>query len=183
MGKVERHLFVGPLFQTRSYEDTALPIGCNQTISQPFTVAYMTQALALKRGDKVLEVGTGSGYQAAVLAEMGCRVYTVERQLELLAKARMMFDALGASILAKAGDGTLGWPEFAPYNGIIVTAGGPSIPEPLKDQLADQGRLIIPVGDKETQTIVVLKRAGHTFLQYRVEGFKFVPLIGKHAWE
>jgi protein-L-isoaspartate(D-aspartate) O-methyltransferase len=183
MGKVERHEFVGPLFQTRAYEDTALPIGCNQTISQPFTVAFMTQALAVKKGDKVLEVGTGSGYQAAVLAEMGCRVYSIERQLELLAKARQMFDKLHASVLAKGGDGTLGWPEFAPYNGIIVTAGGPSVPQPLKDQLAEGGRLVIPVGDKESQTIVVLKRTGTSFMYYKEEGFKFVPLIGRHAWE
>jgi protein-L-isoaspartate(D-aspartate) O-methyltransferase len=183
MGKVERHKFIGPLFQTRAYEDTALPIGSNQTISQPFTVAYMTQALGVKRGDKVLEVGTGSGYQAAVLAEMGCRVYSVERQLDLLAKARTIFDSLKTNVLAKAGDGTLGWPEYAPYNGIIVTAGGPSIPQPLKDQLADEGCMVIPVGDKESQTIVVLKRTGTTFLQFKEEGFKFVPLIGRHAWE
>lgn len=183
MGKVERHRFVGPLFQSRAYEDTALPIGCNQTISQPFTVAYMTQALGVKRGDKVLEVGTGSGYQAAVLAEMGCRVYSVERQLDLLAKARIMFDALNAAVLAKAGDGTLGWPEYAPYNGIIVTAGSPCVPQPLKDQLADGGRLVIPVGDKESQTIIVLERNGDKFMEYKEEGFKFVPLIGRHAWE
>ncbi len=182
IGAVERHKFVGPLFVARAYEDTALPIGYDQTISQPYTVAFMTQALGLKRGSRVLEVGTGSGYQAAVLAEMGCRVYTVERHLPLLTHARKMFDQLRVNVLAKAGDGTLGWPEYAPYDGIIVTAGAPTIPDPLRDQLADGGRMVIPVGDKQTQTIMMLSRAGDKFTLRQESGFKFVPLIGKNAW-
>lgn len=182
IGKVERHRFVSPMFITRAYEDSALPIGYDQTISQPYTVAFMTQALGVKRGSKVLEVGTGSGYQAAVLAQMGCRVYTIERHLGLLQTARKIFDELRLAVLAKAGDGTLGWNDYAPFDGIIVTAGAPTIPEPLQEQLAEGGRLVIPVGDKQTQTIMTLSRTGGKFILQQESGFKFVPLIGKNAW-
>ncbi|HTR82354.1 MAG TPA: protein-L-isoaspartate(D-aspartate) O-methyltransferase [Bacteroidota bacterium] len=182
MGKVERQLFVDPAFVSRAYEDSALPIGHEQTISQPYTVAFMTQALAPKRGDKVLEVGTGSGYQAAVLAAMGCRVFTIERHLGLLANARKIFDKQNLRIASKGGDGTVGWNEFAPFDGIIVTAGAPDIPEALKLQLAEGGRLVIPVGDREVQKVVILKRMGDTFLTEESFGFKFVPLVGKNGW-
>ncbi len=182
IGKIERHKFVGPLFVAKAYEDTALPIGFDQTISQPYTVAFMSQALCVKRGDKILEIGTGSGYQAAVLAAMGCRVYTVERHLGLLDTARKMFDQLHLNVLAKAGDGTLGWIDYAPYDGIIVTAGSPTIPEPLKAQMAEGGRLVIPVGDKQEQTIMILTRTGGEYILQKETGFKFVPLIGKNAW-
>lgn len=128
MVTVERHLFVPEPFTNKSYDDSALPIGKGQTISQPYTVAFMTQALGVRPGDRILEIGTGSGYQAAVLAVMGARVFSIERDLELLASARRMFDRLGYRIATKGGDGTVGWNEFAPYNGIIVTAGAPMSP-------------------------------------------------------
>jgi len=182
MAKVERHLFVEAPFVNRAYEDSALPIGYEQTISQPYTVAYMTQALAPKPGDKVLEVGTGSGYQAVVLATMGCRVFTIERHLGLLAAARKMFDKLNLRVASKGGDGTVGWKEFAPFDGIIVTAGAPEVPESLKQQLTDGGRLVIPVGDREIQKVIVMKREGDVFLTEETFGFKFVPLVGKNGW-
>ena len=182
MSIVKRHLFVPEPFTSRSYEDSALPIGKGQTISQPYTVAFMTQALGVKRGDKVLEVGTGSGYQAAILAEMGVRVFTIERHAELLSNARKLFDRLHYRIASKAGDGTVGWNEFAPFNGIIVTAGAPDVPEPLKKQLAEGGKLVIPVGDLDIQTLIVVTRYGDTFDHKEIHGFKFVPLIGKMGW-
>jgi len=182
MGKVERHLFVPEPFTTRSYEDSALPIANGQTISQPYTVAYMTQGLSVKEGDKVLEVGTGSGYQAAILAEMGARVYTIERDNELLAGARKILDQLGYRVASKGGDGTVGWNEFAPFSGIIVTAGAPEIPLPLLKQLVDGGKLVIPVGDLDLQSLVVATRHGEQFDRRVFEGFKFVPLIGKMGW-
>jgi protein-L-isoaspartate(D-aspartate) O-methyltransferase len=182
MGKIERHLFIPEPFTNRSYDDTALPIAKQQTISQPYTVAFMTQKLASQPGSKVLEVGTGSGYQAAILAEMGCKVYTIERHVELLLKARKMFDKLGYRIGSKAGDGTIGWSEYAPYDGIIVTAAAPEVPEPLLKQLADGGRLVIPVGDMEIQDLLVITRSGNTYTQDEAKGFKFVPLIGKKGW-
>lgn len=182
MAKVERHLFVEPPFVNRAYEDSALPIGNEQTISQPYTVAFMTQALAAKHADKVLEVGTGSGYQAVVLAKMGCRVFTIERHLGLLAEARKMFDKLNLRIASKGGDGTVGWNEFAPFDGIIVTAGAPTVPEALKQQLANGGRLVIPVGDREVQKVLVVKREGNEYLTEETFGFKFVPLVGKNGW-
>lgn len=182
MARVERHLFVPEPFTNRSYEDCALPIGKSQTISQPYTVAFMTQALGVRPGDKILEVGTGSGYQAVILAEMGVRVFTIERHLELLASARKLFDKLGYRIASKGGDGTVGWNEFAPFNGIIVTAGAPDVPRPLLDQLADGGSLVIPVGGLGIQSLLVVTRNGDQFHRREVEGFKFVPLIGKMGW-
>jgi protein-L-isoaspartate(D-aspartate) O-methyltransferase len=182
MAKVERHLFVEQPFINRAYEDSALPIGNEQTISQPYTVAYMTQALTAKPGDKVLEVGTGSGYQAVVLAKMGCRVFTIERHLGLLAEARKMFDKLNLRIASKGGDGTVGWNEFAPFDGIIVTAGAPTVPEALKQQLGDGSRLVIPVGDREVQKVLVIKKEGDRYLTEETFDFKFVPLVGKNGW-
>lgn len=182
MERIERHLFVPEPFTGRSYEDSALPIGRGQTISQPYTVAIMTEALDVRQGSRVLEVGTGSGYQAAILAEMGARVYTIERDAELLAVARKTLDRLGYRVAAKVGDGTVGWSEFAPYDGIIVTAGAPQIPEPLQKQLADGGKLVIPVGDLEVQRLAVVSRRGSAFERHDVDGFKFVPLIGKMGW-
>jgi protein-L-isoaspartate(D-aspartate) O-methyltransferase len=182
MAKVERHLFVPEPFTSRAYEDSALPIGKGQTISQPYTVAFMTQALFLREGDKILEVGTGSGYQACILAELGARVFSIERNLDLLASARRMFDLLNYRVASKGGDGTVGWQEFEPFNGIIVTAGAPSIPEPLLKQLAEGGRLVIPVGDRDIQMLTVCERHGNSIDRREVDGFKFVPLIGKMGW-
>ena len=182
MMKVERHLFVSEPFINRAYDDTALPIAKQQTISQPYTVAFMTQELDLKMGSKVLEIGTGSGYQAAILAEMGCKVYTIERHVDLLLQARKMFEKRGYRIGSKAGDGTIGWAEFAPYDGIVVTAAAPSVPEPLKEQLADGGKLVIPVGDLDLQDLHVITKIGESFEVRIAQGFKFVPLIGKKGW-
>jgi len=182
MGKVERHLFVSEPFVNRSYDDTALPIANQQTISQPYTVAYMTQELSPKPRAKVLEVGTGSGYQAAILAEMGCKVFTIERHVDLLLQARKMFEKFGYRIGSKVGDGTIGWSEFSPYDGIVVTAAAPEVPEPLLKQLADGGRLVIPVGNLDMQDLHVFAKTGDTFETKVVRGFKFVPLIGKKGW-
>jgi protein-L-isoaspartate(D-aspartate) O-methyltransferase len=182
MLKVERHHFVPDPFTSRAYEDSALPIGKGQTISQPYTVAFMTEALQVKAGNRVLEVGTGSGYQAAVLAEMGARVFTIERNIDLLSSARKLLEKLGYRIASKCGDGTVGWNEFAPFDGIIVTAGAPNVPQPLLDQLVEGGRLVIPVGDMNFQTLVACTRHGKGFDRREMDGFKFVPLIGKMGW-
>ena len=182
MATVERHLFVPEPFTGKAYDDSALPIGRGQTISQPYTVAFMTQALGVRPGDKILEIGTGSGYQAAVLAEMGARVFSIERDLELLAAARKLFDRLNYRIATKGGDGTVGWNEFAPYNGIIVTAGAPDVPQPLIRQLADGAKLVIPVGTLQYQALIVITRNGEDYDRREIEGFKFVPLIGKMGW-
>jgi protein-L-isoaspartate(D-aspartate) O-methyltransferase len=182
MRSVPRHLFVPEAFIGRSYDDTALPIGDGQTISQPYTVAFMTQALRLKEGETVLEIGTGSGYQAAVLAAMGVRVFTIERNHDLLVRARKVLEQQKCRVATRVGDGTVGWNEHAPYNGIIVTAAAPDIPEPLLKQLADGGHLVIPVGEMEMQSIVICTRRGEQFEKREERGFKFVPLIGKMGW-
>lgn len=182
MAKIERHVFVLEPFVNRSYEDTALPIGKQQTISQPYTVAFMTQELNPKPGAKILEIGTGSGFQAVILAELGCRVFTMERHLELLFQARKVFERLGYRIASRGGDGTIGWAEFAPYDGIIVTAAAPEVPGSLLKQLADGGKLVIPVGDLDVQNLKVITKVGEQFDTKELRGFKFVPLIGKQGW-
>jgi protein-L-isoaspartate(D-aspartate) O-methyltransferase len=182
MRTIDRHLFVPEVHINRAYDDSALPIGKGQTISQPYTVAFMTAALEIKEGDKVLEVGTGSGYQAAILAEMGARVFTIERNLDLLAGARRILESLGYRVASKGGDGTVGWNEFAPFEGIIVTAGAPDIPQPLIKQLVEGGRLVIPVGDRDVQSLLVCTRRGELYDKREIYGFKFVPLIGKMGW-
>ena len=151
MEKVPRHLFVPEAFIHYAYEDSALPIGFYQTISQPYTVALMTEALEVKPGDKILEVGTGSGYQAAILAEMGAKVFTIERFEELLKTALETLSKLGYNVIGMVGDGSIGWSEFAPYDGIIVTAAAPKIPKSLVNQLKVNGHLVIPIGDLEVQ--------------------------------
>jgi protein-L-isoaspartate(D-aspartate) O-methyltransferase len=182
MTKVPRHLFVQEAFVNRAYDDCALPIGYSQTISQPFTVAFMTEALRVKESDKILEIGTGSGYQAAILAEMKARVFTIERNHQLLHDARGRLDRLGYHVAARAGDGTLGWSEYKPYQGILVTAGAPTIPQPLLDQLDEGGRLVIPIGGLDEQKLHIIEKQGEKFQTREIHGFKFVPLIGKRGW-
>ena len=183
IGEVERHLFVPKAMKHHAYKDIALPIGYGQTISQPYTVAFMTQALKLKPNLKVLEIGTGSGYQAAILYNMGADVYSIERQFEIYSATRKLFDKLGIRVNTKCGDGTIGWDEFAPYDGIIVTAGSPNIPPSLKKQLAIGGRLVIPVGNKDSQTLnIVRKTEEDEFEIQAVPEFSFVPLIGREGW-
>ncbi len=184
MRKVPRHLFVGKDLQRRAYEDCALPVGEGQTISQPYMVAVMTEALELKGDEKVLEIGTGSGYQAAVLAELAGVVYTMERIETLSRRAERVINELGyGNVFFRISNGTLGWKEESPYDGIVVTAGAPAVPEPLIDLLSEGGRLVIPVGDKSTQmlTKVVMKDKGKvtTHLLQCV----FVPLIGEYGWD
>ncbi len=181
--EVPRHDFVPLAIRSHAYRDVALPIGYGQTISQPYTVAYMTQLLDLLPGDKILEIGTGSGYQAAILFHMGAKVYSIERQFEIYSLTRKLFDKLGIRVHTKFGDGTIGWDEFAPYKGIIVTAGAPSVPEPLKKQLDLYGRLVIPVGDKVTQKLMVITKTGENkFTTRDIPEFSFVPLIGREGW-
>jgi len=183
ISEVPRHCFVDDAMQGRAYGDHPLPIGAGQTISQPYIVAYMTQALGLLGGGKVLEKNTGSGYQAAILSRMCRQVFTVERINSLLAGARRIFDRLRYfNIRAKLDDGTLGWPEFAPYDAIIVTAGGPEIPQPLIAQLADPGRLIIPVGDQNEQVLQLLEKKEGQVAVTSLAGVRFVDLVGEHGW-
>ena len=183
---VPRHLFVEPSLQERAYEDTPLPIGERQTISQPYMVALMSEALAVRAGARVLEVGTGSGYQAAVLAEMGARVLTLERIPALGTRAREVLAALGYAdrVTVEIGDGTLGAPAGAPYDGIIVTAGAPQIPRPLVEQLGANGCLVLPMGDDELQTLVRIRRGadGGLIEEYLGE-CRFVKLLGSYGWE
>ncbi len=183
MAEVPRHLFVDDAMQASAYGDYPLPIAGGQTISQPYIVAAMTQALQLQGDEKVLEIGTGSGYQAAILSRLCDKVYTVERINTLLAGARKVFDQLHYyNILSRLDDGTLGWVEHAPYDAIIVTAGGPEIPEPLVEQLADPGRLVIPVGDQGLQQLQLLsKREGEITVQ-ALESVRFVDLVGEYGW-
>lgn len=183
MSILPREKFVLPSFINRAYEDVALPIENNQTISQPYTVAYMTGQLRISRNDKVLEIGTGSGYQACLLAIMGAKVYTVERIPELFEKSKLIFLEFGLQINSRLADGSLGWREFAPYNGIIVTAAAPKVPNSLKEQLAIGGRLVIPIGDKFSQSMYVITRLSDDDYDIKIsDRFKFVPLIGKEGW-
>jgi len=183
MSEVPRHCFVDDAMRGRAYGDHPLPIGSGQTISQPYIVAYMTQALRLTGDEKVLEIGTGSGYQAAVLSRLCSQVYTIERINSLLARARKTFDKLRyINIRAKLDDGTIGWPENSPYDAIMVTAGGPAVPEPLIEQLADPGRLIIPVGDQHVQDLQLLEKKDGEVTVTSLIGVRFVDLVGEHGW-
>lgn len=188
MGKVERHRLVPSEQQGAAYANRPLPIGNGQTISQPYIVALMTECLAPRRTHRVLEIGTGSGYQTAVLARLARHVYTIERIPTLLAEAERRFSRLGLrNVLARVGDGAQGWPEAAPFDRIIVTAAAPRVPEPLMDQLAPEGRLVIPVGDAAAQELLVVERAPAGWRERRVEGVRFVPLISdlafaEHEW-
>lgn len=184
VGEVQREKFIPDTMKIHAYSDIALPIGQGQTISQPYTVAFMTQELKLKKGSKVLEIGTGSGYQAAILYKMGVEVFTIERNLRLYHPTLKLFDELGIRVRAKYGDGTLGWAEYAPFDGIIVTAGSPDVPEKLKEQLAVGRRMVIPVGSRTSQKLyVITKEAEDKFATDVIPEFSFVPLIGKEGWD
>ena len=185
MRVVPRHKFVpGPLSMD-SYRDSPLPIGHQQTISQPYIVALMTHLLDVKVGDKILEIGTGSGYQAAVLAELGATVFTIERHFELWKKSAQVFKTLGYDkIINRHGDGSTGWSSLSPFDGIIVTAAGPDVPSVLIDQIKSTGHLVIPVGSKFTQELVcVSKLEDGSVEEKRITGVSFVPLIGKEGWK
>ncbi len=182
--KVKRHLFVDELIQESAYEDRALPILLNQTISQPYTVAFQSQLLEVKKGLRVLEIGLGSGYQAAVLCEMGAIVFSVERLKELALLTKEKLKNLGYDVQIKIGDGTLGWQTFAPYDRILVTAASPQVPETLLKQLNIGGILVIPVGDRDSQKMYkVIKTQEITFETHIYDDFKFVPLIGDKGWK
>lgn len=184
MSKVHRHLFIEKAIIREAYGDHALPISNKQTISQPYIVALMTQLLKLNGEGKTLEIGTGSGYQTAILAELSEKVYTVERIRPLMENARYLLNDLGyTNILFKHYDGTLGWSEFAPFDAIIITAGSPRIPENMVDQLADGGRMVIPVGDKVSQELVEVIRTKDGYRTLKHGGCRFVDLIGAHGWK
>lgn len=178
IGKVPRHLFMESSFLNFAYKDQAFPIGSGQTISQPYTVAFQTQLLQIEKNDKVLEVGTGSGYQAAVLLEMGARVFTIERQKELFQKTQSFLPEIGYHPACFFGDGYKGLPAFAPFDKILVTAGAPSVPETLKEQLKVGGRMVIPVGKENRQEMMVVIRVSEEEFELEKHGgFVFVPLL------
>ena len=183
MRKVPRHLFVEEALQNQSYSDRPLPIGEKQTISQPYMVAVMTEALQLTGKEKVLEIGAGSGYQTAILAEVARKVFSIERILSLTMKARTLILDLGyANVEITFSDGTQGWVEESPFDAIIVTAGSPDIPQPLVDQLAIGGRLVIPVGDESVQDLIRVTKTEEGVKREDLGGCRFVKLIGKHGW-
>ena len=183
MREIPRHLFLDEGMWEQAYQDHPLPIGEKQTISQPYIVALMTEALEPNPRDRVLEIGTGSGYQTAILASLCEWVYSVERIRSLALKARRVLDQLRLyNVSIRIGDGTEGWSENAPYDGILVTAGAPEVPQPLKEQLAEGGRLVIPVGDRFSQTLYRILRKGDEFHQEDLGGCRFVDLVGRYGW-
>ena len=184
MKKIPRHLFVEEALQSQAYTDHPLPIGEKQTISQPYMVALMTEALLLTRKEKVLEIGTGSGYQTAILAELSEKVFSVERIRSLAIRARKLLYELGYfNVEIKIFDGTFGWTEESPFDAIVVTAGSPDIPQPLIDQLAIGGRLVIPVGDPFVQDLFRVTKTEEGVRKEDLGGCRFVKLIGKYGWE
>ena len=182
--RVPRHLFVDEALRDRAYGDHPLPIGEQQTISQPYIVALMTSLLLLSGDEKVLEVGTGSGYQTAVLAGLARRVCSIERLPALAARARTVIEGLGiTNVWIRVGNGTLGWPDEAPFDRILVTAGGPAIPPPLFRQLADGGRMVLPIGAAASQTLTLVENVAGTTKTTACGDCTFVKLVGKYAWE
>jgi len=183
IGKVPRHYFFDETFWNQAYKDIAFPIGEGQTISQPYTVAYQTQLLHIQKGDRVLEIGTGSGYQACILIELGAKVFTIERQEKLYKHTAEILPKIGYRAIFFLGDGSRGIPKRAPYDKIIVTAGAPTVPDELLKQLNIGGILVIPVGDQETQKMItVLKTGEHDYEKIVLDTFRFVPLVGDKAW-
>ena len=183
IGFMQRHYFFDETFWNQAYKDIAFPIGAGQTISQPYTVAYQTELLHIRKGDKVLEIGTGCGYQTCILLKLGAVVYTIERQEKLYLRTIEVLPNTGYKPNFFLGDGSKGIPEHAPYNKIIVTAGAPTVPEELLKQLTVGGILVIPVGDEASQKMVtILKTAEHDYEKIVLDTFRFVPLKGEHAW-
>lgn len=183
MGKIPRHFFFDETFWNQAYKDIAFPIGDGQTISQPYTVAYQTELLHVKKGDKILEIGTGSGYQTCVLMELGAEVYTIERQESIYRHTIRVLPGMGYNAHFFFGDGSKGIAEHAPYHKIIVTAGAPFVPEILLKQLHIGGILVIPVGDEKSQKMVTVIRVSETdFEKIELDTFRFVPLVGDQAW-
>lgn len=181
--RVAREMFVPPHLADRAYEDSALPVECSQTISQPYMVALMTDLLELTPESRVLEVGTGTGYQTAILALLAEQVYTIEWHLKLMTAAAQRLEELGlTNVRFRCGDGSLGWPEEAPFDAIIVTAGAPDVPEPLCRQLVQGGRLVVPIGPTDDQTLVLVKRMGQSFERREIIKCRFVKLLGKAGW-
>jgi protein-L-isoaspartate(D-aspartate) O-methyltransferase len=181
--RVPRHLFVDKMLYAQAYDDNALPIGSGQTISQPYVVALMTQILKIEKDQKILEIGTGSGFQTAILAQFSRRVYTIERNRDLASFAlRRLRDMGYENIVFKTGDGTRGWVQHAPYDRIIVTAGAPAIPQELVDQLAVGGRMIIPAGDRSVQDLEVYEKRADGINKSKAGSVVFVPLIGEKGW-
>ncbi len=184
IGKVPRHFFFENALVEHAYEDKAFPIGAGQTISQPYTVAFQTELLDIKPGDKILEIGTGSGYQAIVLVEMGADVYTIEYQKTLYDRTKVFLPQMGYKPHFFYGDGSKGLSRFAPYDKIIVTAGAPTVPDALVDQLKVGGYLVIPVGDQKTQQMLRVTKTGENKIRTEVfNDFKFVPLLGSDGWK
>jgi len=184
MESVPRHEFVPREFREKSYDDVPLPIGDGQTISQPYIVAAMTAALHTRPSDRVLEIGTGCGYQAAILSRLAREVFGVERRPELALSASARLERLGyANVYVHCGDGTLGMPDLAPFDAILVAAAAPTIPQPLLAQLAEGGRMIVPVGDAEHQELQLIEKRGKSIRTTTLEGCRFVPLVGYHGWQ
>ncbi|MDD5087996.1 MAG: protein-L-isoaspartate(D-aspartate) O-methyltransferase [bacterium] len=183
MREVKRHHFVEPAFRDRSYDDTPLPIDEGQTISQPYVVARMTSLLRLQPTDKVLEIGTGSGYQAAVLARLAHKVYSIERHFSLMQKARVVLEQEGCrNVILRSGDGTIGWADAAPFDKIIITAASPAFPKTLFGQLKDGGLMVFPMGEKRTQMLMLVERQGDEAVTTEAGGVSFVPLVGREGW-
>jgi protein-L-isoaspartate(D-aspartate) O-methyltransferase len=184
MNKVHRHIFIEDALIGEAYNDHPLPIGHQQTISQPYIVALMTQALKLTGRERTLEIGTGSGYQTAILAELSERVYTIERIRALMERARYLLNELGyTNILFKSFDGTLGWEEYAPFDAILITAGAPKIPENLIDQLSEGGRMVVPVGTRTSQDLIEVIKDKKGYRKNNLGACRFVDLIGIHGWK
>lgn len=183
IAKVPRHVFFDNALLEHAYQDKAFPIGEGQTISQPYTVAFQTEKLEIKPGDKILEIGTGSGYQACILMELGAKVYTIEYNQKLFDRTKVFLPKLGYKPYFFFGDGSKGLPAKAPYDKIIVTAGAPVIPTALTDQLNENGILIIPVGDRDKQTMIKIKKKDGKLMKEEFQNFAFVPLLGKEGWK